>query len=754
MNRAPLRFWFAWSLAWLMVLTTVGESWAQTVTVRVTPTAASTLGGTPIDHNISGGGRGVSATVDGVPTPFIDHPYGVIVIAPPRSAPGEATLVLNGTHSVWGPFTTTTTITYLDLPRTGLTTPVTRVSVDGNGAQSLGGVNWSGNHSSASSADGRYVAFLSDSSFSGVPVGGTLALHVKDRVTGDLTKSTCPGGGVCSAPSISLDGTRVAYGAIAFSGAISGIYTLDAPFTSTPTVVDVDGLGTAHNPSSVALSGNGRFIAFTSAINTDGAPGDVTGTRDLFVRDLQLGVTERWTTSASSATDVTGDISITADGRYVVFVTAAPLVTQDTNTFRDVYLLDRSTGTLRCLTPGGNGHSGGAAISVDGGAVALASAASNLVNDDTNAAADVFVADLVSGQIARITPAGGGSLGGRWAISGDGHRVAFASTVPNLPASVAGVYVHDRRTGETWHVNAAADGTIAGPIFRPFGTSIPSAALTPDGRAVTFSTIAPELVSGDTNAVVDVFRKELPENSPIGANVTVTPVNPSTGTTPVALSFDEITGPGDTTVVVMNTPPELPAGYQLGSQFLDISTTASSSGAISVCIYYDPLTTPDPAALRLLHYEGSAWVDITTGFNAVTHVVCGSTTSLSPFVLAIPPRPTFAVRSLLEDGRVFKAGSTIPIRVQVVDAGGANVSAASLPLVATGVRLVSSQTDWATPEDPGQSNPDLNFQFTEVEGEPGYRFNLKTTGLAAGTYALQFRVGADGPTLSVEFQVR
>ena len=57
---------------------------------------------------------------------------------------------------------------------------------------------------------------------------------------------------------------------------------------------------------------------------------------------------------------------------------------------------------------------------------------------------------------------------------------------------------------------------------------------------------------------------------------------------------------------------------------------------------------------------------------------------------------------------------------------GTNVSAASLSVVATGIRRKTLETNWGTPEDPGSSNPNLNFSFTSVDGQPGYKFNLKT----------------------------
>ncbi len=364
----------------------------------------------------------------------------------------------------------------------------------------------------------------------------------------------------------------------------------------------------------------------------------------------------------------------------------------------------------------------------------------------------MFVLERSTGIVERINVATGGAQGNAFAnvygISGNGRRVMFVTSASNLVADLPttfNLFVRDRWTQETWLVDANADGILEDAM-----PGVGRLAL--DGGAAYFGSRA-ALVSDDTNAIPDVFRKELPADTPAGTNVPAVPVDPTTGETPVALTFATITTPGDTSVTYTETAPPLPAGFQAGSRYVDITTTAVFNGAITVCVEYDPATAPDPSALQLLHYENGAWVDITTGFDATTHVVCGSTTSLSPFVLAIPPQVTYSVRSLLDEGRVFKAGSTIPIRLQILE-GGANVSAADLVLVATGVRMVSAQTDWATPEDPGQSNPDLNFQFTEVDGEPGYRFNLKTTGLAAGTYELQFRVGTDGPTLSVSFQVR
>ena len=92
--------------------------------------------------------------------------------------------------------------------------------------------------------------------------------------------------------------------------------------------------------SSPVISGNGQFVAFTSTANLDSNPGDGPTSADLFVRDLTGGVTERWTTNQA----VIGLPSISADGRYVVFTTASPLVAADANAVDDV-VLARSPGS-------------------------------------------------------------------------------------------------------------------------------------------------------------------------------------------------------------------------------------------------------------------------------------------------------------------------------------------------------------------------------------------------------------------------
>jgi hypothetical protein len=95
----------------------------------------------------------------------------------------------------------------------------------------------------------------------------------------------------------------------------------------------------------------------------------------------------------------------------------------------------------------------------------------------------------------------------------------------------------------------------------------------------------------------------------------------------------------------------------------------------------------------------------------------------------------------------------VPIKLRLNDCNGSNTSSAALQVTAFDLRLVGGTTSSAI-ADPGNSQPDNNFRFVGSD-DGSYQFNLKTTGLSAGTYKLFFNVGnRDNPTYSVQFEVR
>jgi len=255
-----------------------------------------------------------------------------------------------------------------------------------------------------------------------------------------------------------------------------------------------------------AISGDGRYVTFAS-VATNPVEGDTNGRRDIFVHDRLTGQTERVSLSSTGeqANDHSGGRGpdtrspISADGRYVAFVSAASnLVPEDTNGMADIFLRDRQTGETKRVSVSSAGEqanagSWGAALSADGRYVAFASWADNLVPDDTNRKSDIFVHDTQTGQTTRVSvssegeQANGDSAGGRYwmdmptavSISADGRWVAFDSVAGNLvPGDVDGladVFVHDRQTGETFMVSSQP----ASPGSEP--------SISGDGRFVAFT---------------------------------------------------------------------------------------------------------------------------------------------------------------------------------------------------------------------------------------------------------------------------
>jgi Tol biopolymer transport system component len=263
-----------------------------------------------------------------------------------------------------------------------------------------------------------------------------------------------------------------------------------------------------------AISADGRWVAFDSSASNL-VPGDTNDTHDVFLHDRQTGTTTRVSVSTGGAqgNDVSHSPSISADGRWVAFESAAStLVADDTNHLPDVFVHDRFTGTTRRVSVGtdgaqGNLESANAAISADGRWVAFGSLATNLVADDANGESDVFVHDLVMGTTTRVSlgPAGvEGNGGSGWpAMSADGRWVAFSSLAGNLvPDDTNGVgdtFVHDRQTGITTRVSLDSAGVEANDW------SHWAPAISGDGRRVAFQSSASNLVAGDTNGHPDVF---------------------------------------------------------------------------------------------------------------------------------------------------------------------------------------------------------------------------------------------------------
>jgi Tol biopolymer transport system component len=281
--------------------------------------------------------------------------------------------------------------------------------------------------------------------------------------------------------------------------------------------MSVDSSGAQGNGSSfdVSISADGRHVAFASA-SSNLVSGDTNGVQDVFVRDRQGGTTQRVSVDSSGAqgNGNSSDTSISADGRYVAFRSAASnLVSGDTNEDLDVFVHDRQNGTTErvSIRPGGaqgNGHSYYPSISTDGRYVAFWSYAS-LVAGDTNGTWDIFVRDRQDGTTERVSVDSFGTEGDGTSllpsISGDGRHVAFESVATNLVSGDSNqsedVFVRDRQGGTTERVSLGSSGEEG-------DDNSGSPSITADGRYVAFESLAMNLVSGDTNGAQDIFVRD------------------------------------------------------------------------------------------------------------------------------------------------------------------------------------------------------------------------------------------------------
>ena len=205
---------------------------------------------------------------------------------------------------------------------------------------------------------------------------------------------------------------------------------------------------------------------------------------------------------------------VSGDGRRVVFESlASNLVAGDTNGSSDIFVYDQTAGTVSAVSVSRMGATGNAAsshpsLSRNGQFAAFCSRASDLVPDDTNGTPDVFVRDLTKGETTRVSLSNSGSQtsGGcsRSALSADGRFVAFRSAAPDLvdgdSNGAADVFVRDRQTAQTTRVSVSSSGRQADGASGGSGVAISD-----DGRLVAFDSGATNLVAEDTNGASDVF---------------------------------------------------------------------------------------------------------------------------------------------------------------------------------------------------------------------------------------------------------
>jgi len=278
--------------------------------------------------------------------------------------------------------------------------------------------------------------------------------------------------------------------------------------------VSSDGTQGNGNVGQNSISSDGHYVSFVSDASNM-VDDDTNEVSDIFVHDRLTGQTIRVSVSSEGleGNGVSDFAHISPDGRYVVFHSEADnLVEGDINQSRDVFVHDLQTGITDMISMSSAGTQGNAEsswpnkFSLDGRFVAFASSANNLVEGDTNEVSDVFVHDRQMGETTRVSVSSEGTQSNGasgWAtVSADGRYVAFLSSASNLVSDdtneVKDIFVHDRQTGETIRISMSSSGTQGNGDSDQVDVSL-------DGGFVVFRSYASNLVDNDTNQTSDIF---------------------------------------------------------------------------------------------------------------------------------------------------------------------------------------------------------------------------------------------------------
>lgn len=345
-----------------------------------------------------------------------------------------------------------------------------RVSVDSAGMQANAGSSYS-----AISSDGRFVAFVSDATnlVSG-DTNNMIDVFVRDRQLGVTIRA-----------SVSSSGEQA----------------------------------NDHSDSWLSLSADGRFVTFHSDASNLVA-GDTNATTDVFVHDNQTGATERASVAGDGSQANAGSVfpSISANGMFVVFTSGATnLVPADTNGKTDVFVRDRQAGitwraSINSSGVEANQPSFDPSISGDGRFVSFTTAATNLIAEDTLGFTYLYVHDRQTGVTTFESMHTDGypmyGRSGQTDISPDGRYVVFQFDERGDGTPFQNIYARDRLTGGTVQLTR-------GGSSEEDSAHLP--VISSDGRFAAYTSLARNLVSNDTNGVNDVFRVEVkypPDTAP------------------------------------------------------------------------------------------------------------------------------------------------------------------------------------------------------------------------------------------------
>jgi Tol biopolymer transport system component len=363
---------------------------------------------------------------------------------------------------------------------------------------------------------------------------------------------------------------------------------------------DADGRQAKDFSKNPSFSPDGTKIVFESkAANL--VKGDTNLRWDIFVKTLSSGAITRVSTTSSDkqANDDSGQAVFSPDGKSVAFRSFASNLAGGFNSQWHIYVKNLNTGAVTRVstTAGGaaaNGFSYNPVFSPDGKLIAFESDATNLAGNDDGLHRDIFVKNLVTGAVTRVSQAGTkGGNGDSYnpAFSPDSSKVAFDSYADNLvPKDTNGfrdVFVTALGSGAVTRYSTDADGKQA-----KAGSGNPT--FSPDGSKIAFWSNWP-LVRGDSNNAADIFVKTLSSGGVIRVSNNE---NDKVGNT---VSFNPAFSPNGNSIAFISLASNLVSGDKNNKEDIFVKSLTSSEIA-RVSITY-----------RGKSADGRAWTEDSTG---------------------------------------------------------------------------------------------------------------------------------------------
>ncbi len=317
-----------------------------------------------------------------------------------------------------------------------------------------------GETSAAISGDGRFIAFAANNMSIPILPGGQTAgpyqIYRKDMNTGEVVwasiaaDGSAPNSGNSMHPHISDDGNLVSFqnfSASNFQGGVTG-----GPWVKNIATGEIKGINSATNYAyNAKVAPNGRYVTFQTIAPL--VAEDTNVQYDTYRWNLtnetliRVSTTETGAQVSSSINFYDGLSSVSNDGLVAFLSSSADYSSDDTNVSLDIFVKNPESGVVILVSANangtiGNGHSYGPSISSNGRYVVFSSAATNLVDKDTNEKIDVFLKDLQTGSIRMMSRLADGTQGDNHsyfeirssdgAISADGRVLAFATLATNL----------------------------------------------------------------------------------------------------------------------------------------------------------------------------------------------------------------------------------------------------------------------------------------------------------------------------------